>query len=98
MVGLREGNDELACTLVAGVYVDASLLQSLRVHQGDQLEQQIGLDLEEIRSFPSDRRLEFLRVLAGDAVPGLGLTPVHYFNPAFVRTSVWKGPIRSYCS
>ena len=77
VVCLREGDYELAGTLVAGIHVDASLLESLRIHQGDQLEQQIGLDLEKIRSFPSDRRLEFLRVLAGDAVPGLGLSPVH---------------------
>ena len=77
MIRLRERQNKLASALIASIDADASIADMLRVHKRDQLEEQIGLRFEEIRSFPLHSCLEALRVIAGNAVPGLGLPPVH---------------------
>ena len=77
VIRLRERDNELACALVAGVYIDARLLQPLRVHQRHQLEEQVWLGLEQVWSFLLDRGLELLGARTRDAVPRLRLTPVH---------------------
>ena len=51
VVGLREGHHELARALVAGVHLDAGLAQPAGVHERDELEEQVGLRLEQIRGF-----------------------------------------------
>ena len=77
MIGLRERQHELASALITSIDANTSIPDVLRVHERDQLEEQIGLRFEEIRSFPLHSCLEALRVIAGNAVPGLGLPPVH---------------------
>ena len=77
MIRLRERDDELACALVAGKYVDTRLLQPLRIHQRYQLEEKVGLCLEQVGGLPLDGRFEFLSRGARNAVPRLRLSPVH---------------------
>lgn len=77
MISLREGDDEFACSLIAGINIDASFPHPLGIHQSDQLEQKIGLDFEKIRGFAPDRCLKFFRVCSGNTVPRFGFAPVH---------------------
>lgn len=77
VVGLGKGNDKLARTLVAGKDADTCFAQAIRVHERDQLKEKIGLGFKEIWCFALDCVFEFLGIFAGDAVPGLGLAPVH---------------------
>ena len=77
MVGLWEGNDELASPLVASINTNTSSGKSSRVHQSDQLEKKVGLSFKEVRGFTLDRGLEFFRVFPRNAVPSLRFTPMH---------------------
>jgi hypothetical protein len=46
VVSLWESDDKLACTLVARIDSHAGVAKPLRVHEGDQLEEQVRLRLE----------------------------------------------------
>ena len=97
VIRLRERDDELACALVAGIYVDTRLLQPLRIHQRYQLEEKVGLRLEQVGGLPLDGRLEFLSRGARNAVPRLRLAPVHYTK--FRKTNERLDSFRTaYCS
>ena len=77
MISFREGDDKLPRPLITRVHIDSTFLQSGRVHERDELEEEIRLRLEEIRCFAPDRSLKFVRVVAGDAIPRLSLAPMH---------------------
>lgn len=77
MVRLRESDHELARALIAGVYLHPGLLEPSRVHESHQLEEQVGLDFEQVRGFLPDGRFKFLRIISRNAVPRLCLSPVH---------------------
>ena len=97
VIRLRERDDELACALVAGVHIDTRLLQPLRIHQRYQLEEKVGLRLEQIGGLPLDSRLEFLSRGARNAVPRLRLAPVHYTK--FRKTNERLDSFRAaYCN
>ena len=76
VVCLRKRDDELSCALIHGVHSNASFLQLLRSQESDQLEEKVGLGLEELRHSFAHGGLEFLRVFTRDAVPCLGSTKV----------------------
>lgn len=78
MVCLGEGHDKLARTLIACIYRYTCLLEAFRGHQRDKLEEQIGLRVEEIRSLTPQSLLKLLCRRPWDAVPRLGLAPVHW--------------------
>jgi len=77
VIRLREGNHKLVGSLIASEHSNSSLLDSSRVHERDELEQQRRLLLEEIGSFCFDGGLELSSVVSGDSIPSLGLSEVH---------------------
>ncbi len=78
MVCLGKGHDKLARTLITRIYWYACLLEAFRGHQRDKLEEQIGLRVEEIRSLAPQSLFKLLCCTPWDAVPRLGLAPVHW--------------------
>ena len=77
VIRFRERDDKLSGALVASVHVNACILQPLWVHERDELEEQVGLGLKQIRGFLLDGRFELLGVRTGNTIPRLGLAPVH---------------------
>ena len=78
VIRLRERNHKFTRPLIAAENANTSIRQSLGIHQRNQLEQEIRLRLEEVRCFTFDRSLELFGVITRDAVPSLGLAPMHY--------------------
>ena len=76
VVRLRIGDDKLVRTLVHRIHADALALRTLGAHHRHQLEQDLGVRVEQLRGRAPHRLLEFVRVRAGHTVPGLGLAPV----------------------
>ena len=77
MICLGEGDHKFTSSLVAPVNTHTRIRKPRRVHQSDELEEQVGLSLEQIGRFTFDRSLEFLGIVSRNAVPRLGLAPVH---------------------
>ena len=80
MVCFGKGHDKLARTLITRIYRYACLLEAFRGHQCDKLEEQIGLRVEEIRSLTPQSLFKLLCCRPRDAVPRLGLAPVHWMT------------------
>lgn len=59
VICLWERYDELPGALIRSIHFDTGLTQSARVHQGDELEEKVGLSLEEFRGLALDGFLEF---------------------------------------
>lgn len=77
VVSFWEGDNVLPRSLVASVNTNSSLFQSLRTHEGDELEEEVGLRVEQVRGFGPNSSLKLLCVVARDTIPGLGLSPMH---------------------
>lgn len=71
MVGLRVRDDKLVGTLVACKDADAGFTDPARVHECDELEEERGLLLEEVRGLLFHRGFELIGVVTRNAVPSL---------------------------
>lgn len=84
MICFGEGNDEFVRSLVAYAHPHTCFLQTTRTHQGDKLEHQVRLLLEELGSSFFHGVFQFLIILARYAIPGFGTAPV------MVIDAVWS--------
>lgn len=77
MVCLGKRDHELARILVGHADLDPGFNESLRAHEGHELEEEIWLRLEQIWGLLLDRSLKLFRIRGGYAVPRLGHAPMH---------------------
>jgi hypothetical protein len=77
MIRLRARYNELARALVTRIHIDSCIGHSLRIHKGNELEQQVRLRLEKVGSLALDGGFKLLSVGPRDSVPRLSFTPVH---------------------
>lgn len=77
VVGLWKRDDEFAGTLVTCKDRHSALFQLRGIHERHELEEEIGLCFEKIRSFSLDRSLKFVCIVSGDAIPRFRLPPMH---------------------
>lgn len=78
MIGLREGDDEFAGSLVTCIDIHTAFLQPSGVHKGDKLKEEIRLCLKKIWCFTPDSSLKFVCIISRNAIPRFGLSPMHY--------------------
>lgn len=71
VVSSRESDDEFVRTLIDGVDSTSVLLQMTGTHESDELEEKIGLLIEQLGCGSLHRRFEFLVVFSWDTVPSL---------------------------
>jgi len=77
MVSFGEGDYKLSSSLVARMYPDPSLCQSLRVHECDKLEQEIWLRFEQVGCLAPDSRFKLLCISTRYTIPRFCFTPMH---------------------
>lgn len=87
MVRLRKRDHKFVRPLIDREHPHSGLLHPSGVHERDELKQERGLLLEEVGRLGLDRSLELARIIAGDAVPSLGLAPVHFERETTRQTS-----------
>jgi hypothetical protein len=76
VICFRERDNELASPLIACINTHPGLTQTERIHEGDELMQEIGLH-KEIWSLDADGGLKLLRVITRDAIPCLSFAPMY---------------------
>ena len=77
MVRLWGSDNKLARSLITRIHGHACLFEAFRGHQRDKLEEQIRLRVKEVWSLTPQSLFEFVRRRPRDAIPRLGLPPVH---------------------
>lgn len=83
VVRARERDDELVWSLVDGVHSAAVLLEMTGAHERDELEQKVGLLIEQLRSGSLHRGFELLVILSRNAVPRLRISEVMVVDPVY---------------
>jgi hypothetical protein len=74
VVRAGEGDDKLVGTLVTDDDTHAVLLETSRRHEGDELEEEVGLLFEEFRGCRLHGSLELLIIGSRYSIPRLGVT------------------------
>ena len=83
VISFRESDDKFASSLIARVNAYTSIDKSLRVHECDQLKEEVRLRFKQIRCLAFDGSLKFFCVVAGYPIPCLSFSPVHYKGQRF---------------
>lgn len=73
MIGARERDHKLAGTLVHLIDGNAIFSQKIRIHNGDEMMQQIGRSFEQLFGVLFHDAFEIFRLVARHAVPSFGL-------------------------
>ena len=70
-------DDKLAGSLITSIYTDTGICQSLWTQKCHQLEEEVGLSLEQIWCFLPNGIFEQFRIVPWHSIPGLRFPPMH---------------------
>ena len=97
VVRAREGDDEFVWSLVDSVDVTTILLEVTGTHEGDELEEEIGLLIEEFGCSSLHRSFELFIVFSRDSIPSLRISEMMIVDAIRKRECVrgaWKSQTR----
>ncbi len=78
VISLRVRNDKFSRSLIARIYANAGLRQSLRVHEGNKLKEKVWLRFKQVGCFAADSSFKLFRVYSRYTIPRLCFSPMHW--------------------